>query len=36
MLESSENQDDGLHVLVTVSVGSVLSVLPLHLSSWVA
>lgn len=36
MLGSSENQDDGLHVLVTVSVGSVLSILPLHLSSWVA
>lgn len=36
MLESSENQDDGLHVLVTVSVGSVLLILPLHLSSWVA
>lgn len=36
MLESSENQDLGLHVLVTVSVGSVLSIVPLHLSSWVA
>lgn len=36
MLESSENQDLGLHVLVTVSVGSVLSIVPFHLSSWVA